>query len=52
MVISRIDCMKFIDKWIVDAFRCAVIKKDDKLEMEVLFINCEKQRLHQEKLLV
>jgi hypothetical protein len=39
-----------INKWLVDAFRCATIQKDDKLEMEVFFINMEKKRLYEESL--
>jgi hypothetical protein len=42
----------FINNWIVQAFRCATIQKDDKLEYEVLFINMEKQRIYNEKLLL
>ena len=41
--------MKFIDRWIVDAFRCATIKKDDRLEMEVLFISMKKRELFESK---
>ena len=41
--------MNYIDKWLVDAFRCATITKDENLEMEVLFINMHKQNLYIKK---
>lgn len=49
MVISRMNDMKLIDRWLIDAFRCATIKKDDRLELEVLFINFEKRKLFELK---
>jgi hypothetical protein len=40
-----------LDKWLVDAFRCATMTKDDKLENEIFFINQARKRLYEEKLL-
>lgn len=42
----------YLNNWIVQAFRCATIQKDDKLEYEVLFINMEKQKIYSENLLL
>lgn len=37
------------DRWLIDAFRCATIKKDDKLEYEIFFINSVKKKVYDEK---
>jgi hypothetical protein len=41
--------LTFLDRWLVDAFRCASITHDDDLEYEVLFINSFKQSLYTKK---
>jgi hypothetical protein len=42
----------YINNWIVQAFRCATIQKDDKLEMEVLFINMEKRKIYESNIIL
>ena len=42
----------YLNNWLIQAFRCATITKDDNLEMEVLFINMEKQKIYNAKLLL
>lgn len=37
------------NRWLVDAFRCATIQKDDKLEMEIFFINMVKKQVWENK---
>lgn len=47
--VSPMENYDTINRWIVDAFRCATITKDDKLEREVLFINMAKQELYNKR---
>ena len=41
--------MRYIDRWLIDAFRCATISKDDGLENELYFINGFKMKLYNER---
>lgn len=40
---------KQLDQWLVQAFRCATLKKDWALENEIMFINMAKQKLYESK---